>query len=122
MEEIKFRAWNHMKEDWEDSSFDADLDEDENGTTPNLYIVNTMYSEGNNGSLYTYQLATGKLDKNGKEIYEGDIVVCHPERKYGRRVVKVDLYNGFNNGEGGDFEIIGNVFEHPELMSGRHEA
>lgn len=60
---------------------------------------------------------TGRQDKNKKEIYNGDIVICHPENKYGRREIKIDLYKGFDNGDGGDFEIIGNIFENPELLN-----
>lgn len=70
--ELKFRAWNHRNEDWETNSFDADLDEERIGT-PSLLLINTMYHK-NNGDLYTFQLATGLIDSDGVEIFEGDIV------------------------------------------------
>ena len=36
------------------------------------------------------QQFTGLIDKNGKEIYEGDIVQCNPDVKYYREVVFID--------------------------------
>lgn len=79
---------------------------------------------------------TGLHDKNGKEIYEGDILMCIGERndnkgrKYYRKVL-------FNNGAFGmtvpeykcisalcnhvvngklNWEVIGNIYDNPELL------
>lgn len=65
---------------------------------------------------------TGLLDKNGKEIYERDIVKIvsndHP-----KIVEWVDRYCGFNirpnrrNARG--YEVIGNIYENPELLEAK---
>ena len=70
---------------------------------------------------------TGLKDKNGKEIYEGDVVQYHPEANAGiGRVVYegsgfyvIDEFNGLLD----DFatlgiEIIGNIHDNPELIEG----
>ena len=79
--------------------------------------------------------STGLKDKNGKEIFEGDVAVMDGWRRqgvtFGTQEVEeefgsVRIYRGFNLYLGGgypnavmsEFEVIGNIYENPELMEG----
>ena len=82
---------------------------------------NTAYIEHDEKNQYT-----GLKDKNGKEIYEGDIV------SYGKEKYKVIwangragflCVNGIDTRELGIYSgnVIGNIFENPELLKREEE-
>jgi len=138
MREIKFRAWNDVAKVMYESNipglllhFDGELNGlDENG----------MLEGTDNTRQHHLMQYTGLKDKNGKEIYEGDIVEYndfnslrtggHAEDKIivGKVVFSCgmwmveenncghDLYEGLVNDE--ELEIIGNIYENPELLEG----
>jgi hypothetical protein len=110
MREIKFRAWN----------------KEGNGYIRDLFYVGDGWYEMNNLVLEQY---TGLCDKNGKEIYDGDIVrypddafLCtiewnEYELSWQAELVQYDGC-GYRINLDTELEIVGNIHENPELLKG----
>jgi hypothetical protein len=119
MRTIKFRAWdkkrNRMWTAEEMGTDELSLNPDGRGfCNPNPNDVRlTIYFD----FMIPLQF-TGITDKNGKEIYEGDIVSA--SWGWGYPPCEVDLRTAmFNDIEcmiSDDIEIIGNIYENPELI------
>jgi uncharacterized phage protein (TIGR01671 family) len=120
--EIKFRAWDKSElflMPWDDMYNDSSL------------FMPVINNEDDNFILEQF---TGLTDKNGKEIYEGDILLWSDRNGKIKKWVVDFVCGGFCakvNGKGGSWqlsiltamsfdtdpcEIIGNIHENPELL------
>lgn len=130
---IKFRMWTTKtkKMFWPHQKFG--LTADEQSFFLGQYFTKNYYGDHSNyNEDIIIQQFTGLLDKNGKEIYEGDIVkrTINTGCFYGMspvydefKEVKFNPYEGYGlkNPEtdvpyGWLWEVVGNVFENPELL------
>ena len=127
---IKFRAWHRelgrmmsIKNMWFQDSRIEELEL--NDAIMNDYITVSP-------DEIELMQSTGLKDKNGKEIFEGDVVTNGWKRQvvtFGTQEVEEDfgsirIYRGFNLYLGGgypnaimsEFEVVGNIYENPDLL------
>lgn len=120
--EIKFRVWKTNLKCF--AIFDLNFTSDILSFKDCINCtVETIQKDINENSIITQ--FTGLTDKHGKEIYEGDILKAHGLVAWNdveHRWSAIDL-NWNDNKEWHDidyltspFEVIGNVFENPELL------
>lgn len=68
----------------------------------------------------------GLLDKNGKEIYEGDVMDYGNSRFFYVSYIGCQFMATFNEGNFNSlipldkFKVIGNIYENPELLNGEN--
>jgi uncharacterized phage protein (TIGR01671 family) len=113
--EIKFRAWHKSRNEFVPVSAHFDFDQEGVVYQTDFKPIELMMS-------------TGLKDKNGKEIYEGDVLwaKAYPNARYLRKGVVYYDDGSFNVKLQGrkrrlflllnNCEVIGNIYENPELL------
>jgi uncharacterized phage protein (TIGR01671 family) len=109
--EFKFRLWDKQEKVM---------------STPFTFGEGCGYKDGRDGTLHypesmddehcDFMQYTGIKDKNGVEVYEDDIV-----KSYGQYIRRIKWRNGqglsgFNVSAGNGLEVIGNIYENPDLL------
>ncbi|KFK46272.1 hypothetical protein LR24_08270 [Lacticaseibacillus rhamnosus] len=125
--EIKFRAWN--KKD----KVMVDVAALNFGPSGFWSLIEDAYdAELQLADSYEIMQNTGLHDKNGREIYEGDVLDIGLLNQDGKPVIAPVSYETYaagyvlDNGGNGiwqrltkECEVIGNTFENPELLEGK---
>ena len=82
-----------------------------------IYAENVIIFGGYSECDMELMQFTGRLDRNGKEVYEGDIIKYPKAYNSHTRIIEwreKDNYTGFNIGDG-DYVVVGNIYENKEL-------
>lgn len=125
MRELNPRAWSIDGECW-CTRVDYDgYKEEWSGVVPVLAPDNRSKRIGEIvDTNIIVEFPTGLKDKNGKEIYEGDIIRCHGEDRFTAPVIRHDKSGGFCwvscydetcfIPESDEVEVIGNIHKGEE--------
>lgn len=125
----KFRAWDRTRNEMNYSVMVGNCDtDDENYTCPTIWIEERKKWLHFDDYECIMQ-STGLFDKNGKEVFVGDIIKCtrgclhevYIEKEYGGTYIggmPAIYLKGIREGYAwtGDEKIIGNIYENPELL------
>lgn len=131
----KFRAWDKARNEMNYKVMVGNCDtDDENWTCPIIWIEEKkdwLHFDDYDSIMQS----TGLKDKNGKEIFEGDVISTYidnlviqrdnllgfyvevgEKRNHFAETVDIEYLDLFAKDFGVAVEIIGNIYENPELL------
>ena len=122
----KYRAWDRLRKEMNYKVMVGNCDtDDENWTCPIIWIE----EEKDWLHFDDYECimqSTGLKDKNGKEIFEGDVVKCNGllgtiESFKAMWICSFMKYNNYQKVGffAQEIEVVGNIYENPELLEGK---
>ena len=128
----KFRAWHKT---WEEMGQVKRIRFDDEGNVTTVLFKGKLLGVNAHVDEFVLMQSTGLKDKNGKEIFEGDIIAIEVDdtetpinaRVFQNSKIGVLMFHVFEDNEDVPmvellednsvaFEIIGNVYENPELL------
>ena len=134
MREIKFRAWNN----WDKKMV---YQNDDHFVTNEIGNIGYEFCEEGGGGIewkdkenISLMQYTGLKDKNGNEIYEGDIVIHHyfhetgtviwqqSQSRYALEYLSDKKTQELFPIDTAMFEIIGNIYENPHLLNAKEST
>lgn len=135
MKEIKFRAWDKARKEFLSSGSVLISVEAGNRPEKNPQYLDILTGPDCYKSRFVLQQYTGIKDKNGIEIFEGDVIrTMTPDLisvvtwddncarfigftlEHERRLVYIDMVDKNNKSS---VEVVGNIYENPGLTGGR---